>query len=75
MSILGMGNTRLHLTWEHEKKRGGGLLRAQSPTVISRTISFPLQHPGYASQGFGKVREEMELKGGGWEWGGENRGG
>lgn len=55
------GNTSLHLTWKHEK-REGGLLLAKSPTVISRTISFPLQHPG---RGLGKVREEMELKSGG----------
>lgn len=48
-----------------EKEGGaGGLLLAKSPTVISRTISFPPQHPG---RGLGKVREEMELKSGGGE--------
>lgn len=68
LSILGKGNTSLHLTWKHEKKKGGKkLLLAKSPTVISRTISFPLQHPSYPSRGLGKVREEMELKSGGGE--------
>lgn len=62
MSILVTGNTSLLSTWKHEKKSGGKLLLAKSPTVISRTISFPLQYPGYASRGLGKVREEMELK-------------
>lgn len=62
----------MHLTWKPEKKRGGKtLLLANSPTVISRTISFPLQHPGYPSRGLGKVREETELKSGG---GGGKRG-
>lgn len=52
--------------WEKEVC-GGVLFLANSPTVISRTISFPLQHPGYPSRGLGKVREEMELKSGGGE--------
>ena len=64
LSILGKGNTSLHFTWKHEKKKGGKLL-AKSPTVISRTISFPLQHPGYPSRGLREVREEKELKSGG----------
>lgn len=50
-------------------ERGWGWLGslAKSPTVISRTISFPLQHPGYPGPGLRKVKEEMELKDGvGW---------
>lgn len=41
-----------------------GDILAKSPTVISRTFSFPLWHPGYPGPGLRKVREEKELKDG-----------
>lgn len=66
LAILVTGDTSLHLTWKHEKKKEEKPLLAQSPTVISRTISFPLQHPGYPRPGLRKVRGRRSLRAG---WG------
>lgn len=67
LSILGKGNTSLHLTWKHEKKSWGRGASGQKPHCNLQNNFISSAAPFYPSRGLGKVREEMELKSGGGE--------